>query len=100
MSITEKKESPQARYDRRNRIVISMNLNRRTDSDILGAIEGKAKQTELKRLVRLGLEQPPDRGEENTVALTLPKTLYKELAEAAKIEGVSLNEYMIYKLSE
>lgn len=34
---------------------ITVKLNNRTDADILAALEGKAKQTEIKRLVRLGL---------------------------------------------
>lgn len=34
---------------------ITVKLNNRTDADILEALEGKAKQTEIKRLVRLGL---------------------------------------------
>lgn len=31
--------------------------------------------------------------------LRIPRSLHKALKEAAKIEGVSLNQYMIYKLS-
>ena len=33
-----------------------MKLNHNTDADILAALEGKTKQTEIKRLIRLGLE--------------------------------------------
>lgn len=39
-----------------NTTQISVKLNNRTDADILEALEGKPKQTEIKRLVRLGLE--------------------------------------------
>lgn len=39
-----------------NTTFIGLKLNNRTDADILEAIEGKPKQTEIKRLVRLGME--------------------------------------------
>lgn len=38
-----------------NTIRFTMKLNKNTDADILSALEGKAKQTELKRLVRIAL---------------------------------------------
>lgn len=38
-----------------NTTQISLKFNNRTDADILSALEGKAKQTEIKRLIRLGL---------------------------------------------
>lgn len=33
------------------------------------------------------------------LVLRLPRSLHKALKEAASVEGVSLNQYMIYKLS-
>ena len=33
------------------------------------------------------------------LVLRIPKSLHKELKEQADIEGVSLNQYMLYKLS-
>lgn len=33
------------------------------------------------------------------LVLRIPRSLHKALKEAAKFEGVSLNQYMIYKLS-
>ena len=33
------------------------------------------------------------------LVLRIPRSLHKTLKEAAKVEGVSLNQYMIYKLS-
>lgn len=33
------------------------------------------------------------------LVLRIPRSLHKTLREAAKIEGVSLNQYMLYKLS-
>lgn len=39
-----------------NTTFVGLKLNNRTDADILEAIEGKPKQTEIKRLVRLGLD--------------------------------------------
>ena len=53
---TKKKYEPQEKYDKSNTQFIGLKLNKKTDSDILNAIEGKSKQTELKRLIRKGLE--------------------------------------------
>lgn len=39
-----------------NTTQISIKLNNRTDEDILSVLEGKQKQTEIKRLIRAGLE--------------------------------------------
>lgn len=33
------------------------------------------------------------------LVLRIPRSLHRELKEAAKMEGVSLNQYMLYKLS-
>lgn len=41
---------------KQNTTFIGLKLNNRTDADILQAIEGKAKQTEIKRLIRQGLK--------------------------------------------
>ena len=35
---------------------IGLKLNNNTDADILSALDGKQKQTEIKRLIRLGLK--------------------------------------------
>ena len=43
-------------YDAANTQFIGLKLNTKTDSDILQAIEGKPKQTEIKRLIRKGIE--------------------------------------------
>lgn len=56
-SIIERKETPQDRYDREHTVLISLKLNKRTDADILSAIEDKPKQTEIKRLLRAALAQ-------------------------------------------
>lgn len=48
--------TPQEKYDKSNTQFIGLKLNRKNDKDILDAIEGKAKQTEIKRLIRKGLE--------------------------------------------
>ena len=47
----------QKKYDAANRLFIGFHLNVKYDADIIQAIEGKQKQTELKRLIRLGLEK-------------------------------------------
>ena len=49
-------KTPQERYTAMNCIRKQLKLNRKTDADIITATEGKAWQTEIKRLVRLGLE--------------------------------------------
>lgn len=41
---------------RQNTTFIGLKLNNKTDSDILDALDGKQKQTELKRLIREGLK--------------------------------------------
>ncbi|MCI8403392.1 MAG: hypothetical protein HFE49_00655 [Clostridia bacterium] len=47
----------QEKYDKANTQFVGLKLNKKTDSDILEAIEGKSKQTEIKRLIRIGLEK-------------------------------------------
>lgn len=44
------------RWDAENTTMISLKLNNKTDADILEALEGKPRQTEIKRLVRAGME--------------------------------------------
>ena len=39
-----------------NTTFIGLKLNNNTDADILEALEGKPRQTEIKRLVRAGME--------------------------------------------
>ena len=34
------------------------------------------------------------------LVIRIPRSLHKQLKEAAEIEGVSLNQYMLYKLSK
>lgn len=52
----KEKYLPQKKYDKNNTVFIGIKLNLKTDKDILQALEGKARQTEIKRLVRKGLE--------------------------------------------
>lgn len=49
----------QAKKDwmKENTTFIGLKLNKRTDKDILEALEGKSKQTEIKRLLRMALTQ-------------------------------------------
>lgn len=53
MSIAESKAHKE--WTKANTTFIGLKLNNNTDSDILDAIDGKPKQTEIKRLVRKGL---------------------------------------------
>lgn len=48
----------QARKDwtKENTTFVGLKLNNRTDKDILEALEGKQKQTEIKRLIRQGIK--------------------------------------------
>ena len=41
---------------RENTTHIGLKLNNRTDADILAALEGKQKQSEIKRLLRIALQ--------------------------------------------
>ncbi len=54
--MTSEKYSHQKKYDKNNTVFVGLKLNIKTDDDILKALEGKAKQTEIKRLIRMGLE--------------------------------------------
>jgi len=51
----------QARKDwiKKNTTFVGLKLNNRTDKDILEALKGKHKQTEIKRLIRQGMKQDP-----------------------------------------
>lgn len=44
------------RWTAKNTTFIGLKLNNRTDADILAALEGKSRQTEIKRLIRRGME--------------------------------------------
>lgn len=52
-----KKYEAQEKYDKSNTQFIGLKLNKKNDKDILDALEGKPKQTEIKRLIRKGLEK-------------------------------------------
>lgn len=43
-------------WTKANTTFIGLKLNNNTDADILFALDGKQKQTEIKRLIRLGLK--------------------------------------------
>lgn len=45
-----------ARWKLEHTTLVHLRFNNNTDADILAQLEGKVKQTELKRLIRLGLE--------------------------------------------
>ena len=44
--------SANKKYDAQNTVFIGLKLNKNTDDDILQALEGKQKQTEIKRIIR------------------------------------------------
>ena len=43
-------------WTKANTTFIGLKLNNNTDADILSALDGKQKQTEIKRLIRIGLQ--------------------------------------------
>lgn len=51
----ERRETPQERYDRTHTTRVVLKLNLKTEADIVAALEGKTRQTEAKRLIRLGI---------------------------------------------
>ncbi len=46
-------------WTKENTTFIGLKLNQRTDKDILDALEGKPKQTEIKRLLRIAINDQP-----------------------------------------
>lgn len=54
-SIAESKAHKE--WTKKNTTFIGLKLNNNTDKDILQALEGKPKQTEIKKLIRKGLEK-------------------------------------------
>lgn len=46
-------------WTKENTTFVGLKLNNRTDKDILDALEGKPKQTEIKRLIRQGMKNNP-----------------------------------------
>lgn len=43
-------------WDAQNTTFVGLKLNNRTDGDILDALAGKPRQTEVKRLIRAGMQ--------------------------------------------
>lgn len=44
-------------WTKENTTFIGLKLNNRQDTDILQALDGKQKQTEIKRLIRLAIQE-------------------------------------------
>lgn len=53
--MSKENPTPKEKYDNANTQFIGLKLNKKTDSDILAALADKSKQTEIKRLLRLGI---------------------------------------------
>lgn len=67
------------------------------------ALAEDAKREWLTAAIEEGIEIPePKRAEQcpNTFKLRLPKSLYYDLAYGARREGVSMNQYCVYLLSQ
>lgn len=45
------------KWIKENTTFVGLKLNNHTDSDILKALENKPKQTEIKRLIRIAIQQ-------------------------------------------
>jgi hypothetical protein len=94
--------TPQEKYDKENTQFVGLKLHKKNDSDILNALEGKAKQTELKRLIRLGLSkgeelQPPEGMTDYQLKVFL--SMFKTLAEKlSRDEIIAELERMINNL--
>lgn len=56
-----RKETPQERYDRKNRVAVILKLNKKTDCDILEKLAAVPnKQGYIKQLIRADLEKNGD----------------------------------------
>lgn len=86
--------TPQEKYDKENTQFVGLKLHKKNDSDILSAIEGKAKQTELKRLIRLGLSSESDINTDvlpegmTDYQLKLFLSMFKSIAEKSSKEEI------------
>ena len=83
---------------------VQLKLNIKTDADILARLDAvPAKQTYIKDLIRrdisADLDPLKDNGDAVVIAVDIPRELHRELAESAKSNGVSLNQYALYKLA-
>lgn len=54
--LVSEKYARQKKYNDENTKLFTIRLNFKTDEDIISNFEGKKVQTEIKRLIRLGLE--------------------------------------------
>ena len=68
------------------------------DADDLRMLED-AKQINDGSTIPLEVFMESLKGYSGKMLLRLPKSLHKRLAEEARIEGISLNQYALYKLS-
>ena len=62
-----------------------------------------AKQTWIETAIESNIDIPEPKGENDysgSFRIRMPKSLHKSLAEDAKIEGISMNQYCIYLLSK
>ena len=73
-----------------------------TDQELLKKIaETREIEPDAMDLAMIEMAKKQDEAEKSgRVILRLPKTLHKELVNAAKAEGVSLNQYCLYKLAK
>lgn len=62
----ERKETPQERYDRTHTTRVALKLNNKTDTDILEYLADKPKQTEIKRCLRMAIEQKEEQKNERS----------------------------------
>lgn len=70
-----------------------------TVNELLSNLE-EAKQGWLEVKLEHGDPIPEPQGEySGKINLRMPKSLHRQLAIEAELEGVSLNQYMLYKLS-
>lgn len=68
--MTRKEAPSKTRYDKENSVMVGMRLMKKGDADIIGAIQGKKKQTELKRLIRIGLQHDGSESTEKIIEIS------------------------------
>lgn len=63
-----------------------------------GSVQLARRETDQSLMALESLRQAVE-GYSGKVLVRLPRSLHRRLSEAAAIEGVSLNQYILYKLS-
>lgn len=92
------KELSQEQIDKRFAEIDALPPEQPTAADLTAIAAAEAEDTAQ----AVGLEEYRSSLEEYSgkLVIRIPRSLHKELKAAAEIEGVSLNQYMLYKLAK